>query len=67
LGQVEATLHRDGFVTVDGQRHRSLSAAAKAASGSVSEPGWQFWGVRRDGKVVSLYDIRATYLEAPPA
>jgi hypothetical protein len=67
LGQVEATLHRDGFVTVDGQRHSSLSGAAKVVSGTTSEPGWKFWGVRRDGKLVSLYDVRATYLEAEDA
>jgi hypothetical protein len=64
FAQTEATVHRDGFVTIDGQRHRSLSGAAKAVTGTTSEPGWEFWGVRRDGKLVSLYDVRATYLEA---
>ncbi len=64
VAQADATLHRDGFVTVDGQRHNSLSGAAKAVAGTAAEPGWRFWGVRRDGKVVPLYDVRATYLEA---
>jgi hypothetical protein len=64
VAQAEATLHRDGFVTVDGQRHSSLSGAAKAVTGTTAAPGWRFWGVRRDGKVVPLDDVRATYLEA---
>jgi hypothetical protein len=64
LGRVEGSLHRDGSVTVDDKRYRSLSGAAKAVSGTTSEPGWEFWGVRRDGNVVALYDVRAEYLAA---
>ncbi|MET0604612.1 MAG: hypothetical protein ABW167_21690 [Baekduia sp.] len=64
LEQVTATVHRDGFVTVDGHRHKSLSGAAKAVAGTTAEPGWRFWGVRRAGRVVSLYEVRATYPEA---
>ena len=35
-----------------------MSAAAVAVSGNKAEPGWEFWAVERDGKLVSLYDLR---------
>ncbi len=35
----------DGYILVEGIRHSSLSSAACAISGRVSEPGWDFWAV----------------------
>jgi hypothetical protein len=58
LGEVRATVQPDGRLLFDGDVHGSLSAAAVAASGNKAEPGWEFWAVERDGKLMRLYDLR---------
>ena len=60
VGRVEATIHADGTVRVKGSSYASLSAAASAVSRS-SQPGWEYWAVRREGGLVSLYDVRQRY------
>jgi hypothetical protein len=51
-------LRRGGRLDINGEVHGSLSAAAVAVSGNKSEPGWAFWAVERDGKLVSLDELR---------
>lgn len=53
-----ATVLADGTIQLVGTTYTSLSTAAKAASGSTSEPGWEFWSVKRDGGVVRLFQLR---------
>jgi len=48
----------NGDIEFGGIVYHSLSTAAKAASGNTSEPGWEFWAVARDGKAVTLYNLR---------
>lgn len=50
----------DGAIRVGDSEYRSLSAAAKVASGNTAEPGWEFWAVKRGGRLVRLYDLRET-------
>ena len=59
---VRARLRADGHVEVGGETHGSLSRAAIAVSGNVSEPGWKFWTVERDGARVTLYQLREQLL-----
>lgn len=58
LCDARATLRPGGRLDVNGEVHGSLSAAAVAVSGNKSEPGWGFWAVERDGKLVSLDELR---------
>ena len=58
LSDARAKLGPGGHLEVNGEVHGSLSAAAVAVSGNKSEPGWEFWAVERDGKLVSLYKLR---------
>ncbi|MCA1703029.1 MAG: hypothetical protein LC808_07050 [Actinobacteria bacterium] len=58
LSDARATLRPDGRLDINGEVHGSLSAAAVAVSGNKAEPGWEFWAVERDGKLVSLYELR---------
>jgi len=58
LSDVRATLRPDGRLEVNGEVHGSLSAAAVAVSGNKAEPGWEFWAIERNGKLVTLYDLR---------
>jgi hypothetical protein len=53
-----AIVEVDGQIRIGSQSYSSLSAAAKAAADSVSEPGWNFWTVLEDGKAVSLFELR---------
>ena len=55
---MRATLRPDGRLEVNGEVHGSLSAAAVAVSGNKAEPGWEFWAIERNGKLVTLYDLR---------
>lgn len=64
---VRAHLRPDGHVEVGGEAHGSLSRAAIAVSGNVSEPGWEFWTVERDGARVTLYQLRQRLLASRPA
>jgi hypothetical protein len=61
VGPVEGTLHADGTLTVKGVRYSSLSAAAKAVSGTTSEPGPEYWGVRRPEGIVSVFELRRRF------
>jgi hypothetical protein len=47
-----------GAVETGGVVYQSLSTAAKAASGNLAEPGWEFWGVIRNGSLVRLFELR---------
>lgn len=58
-----ATVTSDGGIRVGDQTYKSLSAAAVAASGNTAEPGWEYWGIERAGKLVSLYLVRKQFLE----
>jgi hypothetical protein len=58
LSDARATLRPGGRLDINGEVHGSLSAAAVAVSGNKSEPGWGFWAVERDGKLVSLDELR---------
>jgi hypothetical protein len=64
VGKVEAILRADGHIDVSGRSYSSPSAAAKAVSGTISEPGWEYWAIRRDGKLISLYNVRSNFLES---
>jgi len=61
LSDARATLGPAGRLDVNGELHGSLSAAAVAVSGNKAEPGWEFWAVERDGKLVSLYELREEF------
>jgi hypothetical protein len=58
LASARATVRPDGSLEVEGQVHKSPSAAACAASGRKAEPGWDFWAIERDGTLVSLSTLR---------
>ncbi|MGH4025062.1 MAG: hypothetical protein ACRDRV_10830 [Pseudonocardiaceae bacterium] len=58
LSDARATLRPDGRLAINGEVHGSLSMAAVAVSGNKAEPGWEFWAVERDGKLVSFYELR---------
>lgn len=58
LSDTRATLAPGGRLNVNGEVHGSLSAAAVAVSGNKAESGWEFWAVKRNGKLVSLYELR---------
>jgi hypothetical protein len=60
-----ATVLPSGRLQVGSEEFASLSAAAKAVSGNVSEPGWEFWAAEIDGDVVSLFDLRARLTNRP--
>ena len=60
-----ATVQPDGSIRVGNDTYASLSTAAKAVSGTTSEPGWEFWTVMRDGKRVVLFELRSE-LARPP-
>ena len=64
LSEVRAKLGPDGRLEVDGEVHGSLSAAAVSVSGNKAEPGWEFWGVKRNGKLVSLNELREEFRES---
>ena len=64
LSDVRATLHPDGRLNVNDEVHGSLSAAAVAVSGNKAEPGWEFWAVKRNGKLVTLYELREELRES---
>ena len=56
----------DGHLEVAGQEYGSLSAAAKAVSGTVAESGWDFWGAPSgDGGFVPLARLRERLRDAP--
>lgn len=57
-GDAEASITGDGRVRVGDSVYSSLSAAAVAASGNKSEPGWEYWAVVREGRLVPLYNLR---------
>ncbi|MDH6277620.1 hypothetical protein M2118_000583 [Aurantimicrobium minutum] len=59
----EAQISEDGGIFVDGKRFETLSAAAKAVTGSSSEAGWWFWLVDPEGDR-SFIDLRETYFES---
>jgi len=58
LTEVRASVRPDGRLELDEQVYGSLSAAAIAVSGNKAEAGWDFWGIERDGKFVTLYELR---------
>lgn len=59
----EAQVSEDGGIFVDGKRYETLSAAAKAVTGSKAEPGWWFWLVDPEGDR-SFIDLRQTYFDS---
>lgn len=61
VGHVEGTLHADGGLTVAEVRYATLSAAAKAVSGTTSEPGPEYWAVRREEGLVSIFELRRRF------
>ena len=63
--KVTATITANGFITFEGHVYKTPSAAGIPASeGSwqfAEKPridGWRFWSTKRDGKLVSLKDLR---------
>lgn len=59
----EAQVSEDGGIYVDGKRYETLSAAAKAVTGSASEPGWWFWLVDPEGDR-SFVELRQEYFDS---
>lgn len=59
----EAQVSEDGGIFVDGTRYETLSAAARAVTGSVSEPGWWFWLVDPEGDR-SFVELRQEYFDS---
>ncbi len=58
-----ATLTADGRIrTASGEVHRSVSAAAKAATGASNPGDWRFWRVEHTND--TLFAVRARYLRA---
>jgi len=55
-----ATVGADGLIYVEGTAYGTLSAAAKAVTGSQSEAGWWFWLVDAEG-TRSMMDLRAEH------
>lgn len=54
-----ARVRADGKLDVGGAVYDSLSAAAKAAAGTVAEAGWDFWGAPSGaGGFVALAELR---------
>jgi hypothetical protein len=54
----------DGRLQVDGSLYDSLSGAAKAATGTVAEAGWDFWGAPSGaGGFIPLAQLRARLRE----
>jgi len=64
LTEVRANLRPDGRLEVDGKIYGSLSAAAVDVSLNKTEPGWEFWAVERDSKLVTLYELREQVRES---
>jgi hypothetical protein len=55
----QARVLEDGRLETGGQVFDSLSAAAKAVTGSIAEAGWDFWGAPSgDGSYVALTKLR---------
>jgi hypothetical protein len=40
-------------------RFKSLTAAAMRCKGGRTANGWEFWGISRAGRVISLRDLRS--------
>lgn len=59
----EAAVSEDGGIYLDGQRFETLSAAAKAVTGSTAEAGWWFWLVDTEGDR-SFSDVRQVYFDS---
>lgn len=59
----------DGSLDVGGTAYGAVSQAARAVTGSQSEPGWEFWGAPSgDGSFVSLFTLRERLrIDPPPA
>jgi hypothetical protein len=63
-----AIIYEDGNILFDGNIYSAISAAAIACKRKynpdfISSNGWEFWGVMRNGELVSLKSIRDAYLE----
>jgi len=54
----------DGRLECQDEVFDTLSAAAKRASGTTAENGWEFWLVERGGEYVSLGDVRTQLTSA---
>lgn len=63
---LRAEILADGSIRFGGAEYQSLSAAAKAASGNTSEPGWEFWAVTRGGQRVTMYVLRKRLQDGRP-
>jgi modification methylase len=50
----------------DGRSFTALSALGSYVAGGTSINGWKYWGVEREGKLVSLETIRDDYLRQHP-
>lgn len=57
-----AEVDEDATIVLEGDSYASLSAAAKAASGTQSENGWLFWLAETPAGDVTLDEIRRQYL-----
>lgn len=66
---MEATLNADGSVTFQGKRFKTCSTAAETARSVITgrrmnTNGWSFWQYTdANGKKVTLFDARRTYIE----
>lgn len=54
----QAEVLEDGSLRFGEQRYSSPSGAARAASGTTAEPGWEYWAVERGGAYVRLFELR---------
>ncbi len=53
-----ATALASGAIRFGGSDFDTLSAAAKAVTGNISEPGWDFWAIEEDGRRVTFFMLR---------
>jgi Restriction Enzyme Adenine Methylase Associated len=53
-----AVVEADGQLRIGSESYETPSGAAKAAAGTVSEPGWNFWTVSEGGTIISLFELR---------
>lgn len=59
----EGSVNEDGTITVAGVRYSDPDAAARALSGESAINGWETWSVEREGRPVSLSDLRDQMLQ----
>lgn len=60
------TITADGRIRVGDSEFSSPSAAAKAVTGHIAEPGWDFWAIDDGDITKTLHQVRKTFLENKP-